>query len=179
MNDVLREQIQLNTKEVVVNVDNDHMKASIVLNGIGSDEAYTYEEIADKLSQAGVRTGINEARIREVILNKLYDIEIVVAEGKSAVNGTDGYYNFFFDSEYERDNKPTLREDGSVDYFNVKLFEKVNKDDKLAEYIEPTKGEFGYDIFGKLLVPKPGRPGPKLRGKGFTVSEDGKSYYAQ
>lgn len=50
MNDVLREQIQLNTKEVVVNVDNDHMKASIVLNGIGSDEAYTYEEIADKLS---------------------------------------------------------------------------------------------------------------------------------
>ena len=179
MNDVLREQIQLNTKEVVVNVDNDHMKASIVLNGIGSDEAYTYEEIADKLSQAGVRTGINEARIREVILNKLYDIEIVVAEGISAVNGTDGYYNFFFDSEYERDNKPTLREDGSVDYFNVKLFEKVNKDDKLAEYIEPTKGEFGYDIFGKLLVPKPGRPGPKLRGKGFTVSEDGKSYYAQ
>lgn len=179
MNNVLREQIQLNTKEVVVNVDNDHMKASIVLNGIGSDEAYTYEEIADKLSQAGVRTGINEARIREVILNKLYDIEIVVAEGKSAVNGTDGYYNFFFDSEYERDNKPTLREDGSVDYFNVKLFEKVNKDDKLAEYIEPTKGEFGYDIFGKLLVPKPGRPGPKLRGKGFTVSEDGKSYYAQ
>ena len=100
-------------------------------------------------------------------------------EGKSAVNGTDGYYNFFFDSEYERDNKPTLREDGSVDYFNVKLFEKVNKDDKLAEYIEPTKGEFGYDVFGKLLVPKPGRPGPKLRGKGFTVSEDGKSYYAQ
>ena len=71
----------------------------------------------------------------------------------------------------------TLREDGSVDYFNVKLFEKVNKDDKLAEYIEPTKGEFGYDIFGKLLVPKPGRPGPKLRGKGFTVSEDGKSYH--
>ena len=40
MNDVLREQIQLNTKEVVVNVDNDHMKASIVLNGIGSDEAH-------------------------------------------------------------------------------------------------------------------------------------------
>ena len=146
MNDVLREQIQLNTKEVVVNVDNDHMKASIVLNGIGSDEAYTYEEIADKLSQAGVRTGINEARIREVILNKLYDIEIVVAEGKSAVNGTDGYYNFFFDSEYERDNKPTLREDGSVDYFNVKLFEKVNKDDKLAEYIEPTKGEFVFVV---------------------------------
>ena len=55
MNDVLREQIQLNTKEVVVNVDNDHMKASIVLNGIGSDEAYTYEEIADKLLQAGVQ----------------------------------------------------------------------------------------------------------------------------
>ena len=49
----------------------------------------------------------------------------------------------------------------------------------LAEYIEPTKGEFGYDVCGKLLVPKPGRPSPRLRGKGFTVSDDGNTYYAQ
>lgn len=49
----------------------------------------------------------------------------------------------------------------------------------LAEYIEPTKGEFGYDVCGKLLVPKLGRPSPRLRGKGFTVSDDGNTYYAQ
>ena len=73
MNDVLREQIQLNTKEVVVNVDNDHMKASIVLNGIGSDEAYTYEEIADKLSQATNSSFFSICSLRRRIRIKSYE----------------------------------------------------------------------------------------------------------
>lgn len=179
MSNIYEEQTELNTKNVVVSVAEDHMRASIVLESIGQQEAYTYEEVLDKLSAAGVRTGIDEARIRQVIVEKIYEEDILVAEGKYAVNGEDGHYIFYFDENYERDNKPTLREDGSVDYFNVKLFEKVNAGDKLAEYIEPTKGEFGYDVCGKLLIPKPGKSSPKLRGRGFTVSDDGKVYYAQ
>ena len=179
MSNVYEKQTELNTKNVVVSVAENHMRASIVLDEIGQDGAYTYEEGIDKLSAAGVRTGIDEAKIRDVIVKKIYGQEVVVAQGKEAVNGTDGHYIFYFDENYERDNKPTLREDGSVDYFNVKLFEKVSQDDKLAEYVEPTKGEFGYDVCGKLLVPKPGRPSPRLRGRGFTVSDDGKTYYAQ
>ena len=54
----------------------------------------------------------------------------------------------------------------------------MSEGDKLAEYIPPTKGVFGYDVRGKLLVPKPGKPKTKLRGKGFTVSEDGYTYYS-
>ena len=179
MSNVYEKQTELNTKNVVVSVAENHMRASIVLDEIGQDGAYTYDEVIDKLSAAGVRTGIDEAKIRDVIVKKIYGQEVVVAQGKEAVNGTDGHYIFYFDENYERDNKPTLREDGSVDYFNVKLFEKVSQDDKLAEYVEPTKGEFGYDVCGKLLVPKPGRPSPRLRGRGFTVSDDGKTYYAQ
>lgn len=179
MSNVYEKQTELNTKNVVVSVAEDHMSASVVLGSIGQDSSYTYEEIMDKLSAAGVRTGIDEAKIRDIIVKKVYEIDVTVAEGKSAVNGEDGRYIFYFDENYERDNKPTLREDGSVDYFNVKLFEKVSSGDKLAEYIEPTKGEFGYDVCGKLLIPKPGRPSPRLRGRGFTVSEDGNTYFAQ
>ncbi len=71
-----------------------------------------------------MRTGIDEAKIRDVIVKKIYGQEVVVAQGKEAVNGTDGHYIFYFDENYERDNKPTLREDGSVDYFNVKLLRR-------------------------------------------------------
>lgn len=179
MSNIYDKQTELNTKNIVVSVAEDHMKASIILESISQDDAYTYEEVQDRLSAAGVRTGIDEAKIRDVIVKKIYGQDVVVAEGKAAVNGEDGHYIFYFDENYERDNKPTLREDGSVDYFNVKLFEKVSSGDKLAEYIEPTKGEFGYDVCGKLLIPKPGRPSPRMRGHGFTVSEDGNTYYAQ
>lgn len=179
MSNIYEKQPELNTKNIVVTVAEDHMSASIVLESVGRGEAYTYEEVIEKLSAAGVRTGIDEAKIRDLIVKKIYEQDVVIAQGKEAVNGEDGHYIFYFDENYERDNKPTLREDGSVDYFNVKLFEKVSLGDKLAEYIEPTKGAFGYDVCGKLLVPKPGRISPRLRGRGFTVSDDGKTYYAQ
>ena len=121
-----------------------------------------------------MRTGIDVGKIGDVILKKIYEIDVTVAEGKPAVNGENGHYIFHFDENYERDSKPTLREDGSVDYFNVKLFEKVSSGDMLAEYIEPTKGEFGYDVCGK-----PGRSRPRLRGKVFTKTNDGNTYNAQ
>ncbi|MFQ8901383.1 MAG: flagellar assembly protein A [Lachnospira eligens] len=65
-----------------------------------------------------------------------------------------------------------------MDYFNQKRFEKVNEGDLLARYHEPTKGEFGFDVCGKLLVPKQGKPKPRLHGKGFKTSDDGKETYA-
>ena len=132
MSNVYEKQTELNTKNVVVSVAEDHMSASIVLGSIGQDGSYTYEEVIEKLSAAGVRTGIDAGKIRDVILKKIYEIDVTVAEGKPAVNGENGHYIFHFDENYERDNKPTLREDGSVDYFNVKLFEKVSSGDMLA-----------------------------------------------
>lgn len=82
MSNVYEKQTELNTKNVVVSVAENHMRASIVLDEIGQDGAYTYEEVIDKLSAAGVRTGIDEAKIRDVIVKKIYGQEVVVAQGK-------------------------------------------------------------------------------------------------
>ena len=72
-----------------------------------------------------------------------------------------------------------IREDGSVDYHNMRLFELVSAGDKLVEYTPPTSGVYGYDVRGKLLIPKSGKPKSPMRGRGFTVSEDGTTYYAE
>ena len=87
MSNVYEKQTELNTKNVVVSVSEDHMSASIVLGSIGQDGSYTYEEVIEKLSAAGVRTGIDAGKIRDVILKKIYEIDVTVAEGKPAVNG--------------------------------------------------------------------------------------------
>ena len=78
MSNVYEKQTELNTKNVVVSVAENHMRASIVLDEIGQDGAYTYEEVIDKLSAAGVRTGIDEAKIRDVIVKKIYGQEVVL-----------------------------------------------------------------------------------------------------
>ena len=141
--------------EVYVYIADDNMSASVRLGKC--DEGYTYDEVMNKLSLNGIKTGIDEEKIRWMISQKIYDQPVEVAFGN---------------------NRPTVREDGSIDYFNQKRFEKVNEGDLLARYHEPTKGEFGFDVCGKLLVPKPGKPKPRLHGKGFKTSDDGKETYA-
>ena len=162
--------------EVYVYIADDNMSASVRLGKC--DEGYTYDEVMNKLSLNGIKTGIDEEKIRWMISQKIYDQPVEIAVGKPVNTGKDGYYEFFFDTDAINNNRPTVREDGSIDYFNQKRFEKVNEGDLLARYHEPTKGEFGFDICGKLLVPKPGKPKPRLHGKGFKTSEDGKETYA-
>ena len=162
--------------EVYVYIADDNMSASVRLGKC--DEGYTYDEVMNKLSLNGIKTGIDEEKIRWMISQKIYDQPVEVAFGKPVEAGKDGYYEFFFDTDAINNNRPTVREDGSIDYFNQKRFEKVNEGDLLARYHEPTKGEFGFDVCGKLLVPKPGKPKPRLHGKGFKTSEDGKETYA-
>ena len=144
--------------EVYVYIADDNMSASVRLGKC--DEGYTYDEVMNKLSLNGIKTGIDEEKIRWMILQKIYDQPVEVAFGKPVEAGKDGYYEFFFDTDAINNNRPTVREDGSIDYFNQKRFEKVNEGDLLARYHEPTKGEFGFDVCGKLLVPKLCKPKP-------------------
>lgn len=168
---------QLN-KDIQVLISQDSMSAAVCLVTEGNpDVVFTYNEVLEALMQAGVRMGIEEDRIHAMLEEKRYNETVRVALGKPAENGIDGKYELYFDTEIH--NKPRLREDGTVDYFDMKLFEMVHQGDLLAKYIPPAKGVFGYDVRGRLLAPKNGKPKSPLRGKGFTVSEDGTLYHAQ
>lgn len=163
-------------KKISVSVTQDKMSAYICLRTPENGNGYRYDEVKRALEEAGVKMGINESAIHNVLSEKKYDTMELVAEGKPVEHGTDGKYVLYFSNQTS--SKPVIKDDGSVDYYNLKLYELVAEGDKLAEYIPPTKGFFGYDVCGKLLMPKPGRPITKLRGRGFKVSEDGNTYYA-
>lgn len=180
MADFLEDIPKLNNKQIIVDVSDDKMQASVTIMDIeDSVPPYTYEDVYGELILAGVKMGIDEGRIQQAISNKQFNRGIVVAAGKPREDGEDGYYKFYFDTDYFINNRPKIRDDGTVDYFGSKLFEQVDEGEKLAEYIPPTKGSFGFNVKGELLTPKPGKNMPKLRGKGFTVSDDGNTYYAK
>lgn len=171
-------EVELEMHRVIVDIAPDRMSATVTLGKIDESDEYTFDEIMSVLSENNVKTGIDEATVRNIVFEREFGKKILVAIGKEMEPGEPGRYEFYFDTDKLNENKPTLREDGSVDYFNVKRFEKVEEGALLARYFEPTKGNFGFDVCGRLLVPKPGKPMPKLRGKGFKTSEDGKEFYA-
>lgn len=133
-------------------------------------------DIMRLLKHQDVKQGIYRDRIKKMLKEKRFNEKIVVAEGKEAVNGQDGYFQYFFRKELNR--KPRILEDGSVDYKNMELFESVEKNRLIAEYHSATQGMFGYDVKGQLISPKRGKELPPLKGNGFMLSEDRKKYYS-
>lgn len=170
-----------NGKDIQIQLSDDRMEAAIQLSKPDSKESdYTRDEVLNKLAEVGIKTGIDEEKILEIVSQKQFGQFFIIATGRPVEAGEDGFYDYFFDVDMAGNggSKPTVREDGSIDFFSNTLFVKVKEGDLLCKYHEPTKGNFGFDVLGKLLVPKPGKPAPRIRGKGFIVSEDGLDYYA-
>jgi uncharacterized protein (DUF342 family) len=120
--------------------------------------------------------GINCEIISDMIEKRLMGREVLFAKGKPAVDGADGYFDFYFNSDLN--HRPTVKSDGSVDYWSVHSVEVVKKGQTIANYCEPVAGEDGIDVLGKVIAAKKGKGLPPLVGRGFDKSVDGLTYTA-
>ena len=124
----------------------------------------------------GIKQGVKKDVIIEKLNKKDFYTDTVVAEGRQAVDGTDGKFLYYFRKELKK--KPRVLSNGTVDYKSMELFEMVQSGQLVAEYQPATSGVFGYDVTGRLCSPTRGKELPPLHGKGFTMSEDRKKYYS-
>ncbi|MCR5503021.1 MAG: FapA family protein, partial [Lachnospiraceae bacterium] len=136
----------------------------------------TRKDILRTLRLLGITQNINPRMMDDLLTGKHLDELVEIARGTPAVNGADGYYEYFF--EVNRDHSPKMNPDGSVDFQTVEWFEQVKKDQKLAYYHSAGKGEAGSTVTGKRIAPKKGRELQSLRGKGFVQLPDKKTYIA-
>ncbi|MCI9137414.1 MAG: DUF342 domain-containing protein [Lachnospiraceae bacterium] len=156
-----------------VRISYDNMQAYLYLPGT-TEEKYTEYEIREILQDKGITYGIQEDRIQEVIEKQICNREILIAEGDTAKDGINGYYEYKFDVNFS--SKPKICPDGSVDYWSIKMVEIVTKGQEIAVYHQAVPGEDGMNVKGKPVLAKRGRDLVPLRGKGFERSEDGLSY---
>lgn len=159
-----------------VEIKEDGIVATLELRMRDDFEDYTTAQIVQFLNDNQVKQGIDKAAIEKMIKENKFYQPVVVARGREAVDGQDGKYTFLFATETP--TIPKIMQDGSVDYFDMKLFEFVEKDQLLAEYAPATMGSFGYKVTGEMIVPKKGQDLPPLRGSGFYMSQDRSKYFA-
>ncbi|MCR5521253.1 MAG: FapA family protein [Lachnospiraceae bacterium] len=170
------------SKYINTTVSDDQMTAYIYISSQTAEsgtipaESITQDDLRDFLSSRGIKAGIDKTVLQSILINKLFDRQHVIAKGQPPVNGIDGRFVLFFKTEI--DNHPKVLEDGSVDYRNIDIYEPVHEGMKIAEYIPATPGHFGYNVSGSVLNCANGRELSPLKGTGFTVSDDKKSYFA-
>ena len=120
----------------------------------------------------GITYGIRYDEIDRMVAGECPRMHVLVASGFMPVDGTDGYYEYFFRTQVAR--TPKTMDDGYVDYRNVEWFEQVKKGQKLACYHAATGGVNGMTVTGKEIPARRGREQSILTGTGFRRLEDEK-----
>lgn len=82
----------------------------------------------------------------------VYCTDVVVAQGTEPRQGRDAKIEYYFNTDMKI--QPTLREDGSVDYFHLNMINPCHVGDVLAKIIPEDAGEEGINIFGVRVKPR-------------------------
>lgn len=133
-------------------------------------ERMTAEEFLKDLELKGIKFGILTNEITSFFNDSCYCTDITVAEGRPVRHGTDARIEYYFETNLSA--KPTLNEDGSVDFFHLNTVCHCKKGDLLARRFPEDPGDPGYNIYGERLNPREVKRDPLRFGKNVILSED-------
>ena len=157
-----------------IKITPDQMTAYFQLTGRRA--GITRSVIRNALEERGIVRGINENVINMILTDQAGNQPQVIAQGLKSEPGPDGYYEYFFRTEVNRE--PKVLEDGSLDYKDIEWFEQVKRGQKLAIYHPAEPGPVGYNIFGQEFPAIKGKEKNILTGKGFYIEQDNVTYIA-
>ena len=129
------------------------------------------DHIEKMLEQRSVRAGVRREVIRNFLHHRQYCKTYIVAKGAAPRHGDDARIEYNF--ETDRKAKPTMNDDGSVDFHHLDAINHVAKGDLLATLYPEDVGEKGEDVFGNPIVPRKVKHLTLKHGKNIIESEDG------
>jgi len=163
------------TENAKVTVSVDHMLAYLSLSPWSEDTKPDVRELVSFLEEQGITTGIEKANLDTLLNEKIFYQNVLIAQGVEMENGKDGWLEYLVDVS-EKNQKPTILPDGSVDYSSIGNIEVLEAGTVIAKYHPATTGVNGITVYGEEKKARPGRQLPKMHGEGFTISEDGTTY---
>lgn len=154
----------------LVRVSKDGLTASIVIfPPIDKGRNLTIDDVKKKLTEKGIKYGIDDVRIM-IALTKDYIVEEQVAFGKEPQPGKNAELKYYFNPK-GLTVVPKELANGSVDFYNVNLIQNVKKNQLLIEKVPATKGVSGMTVTGLELPAKNGKDLVLPIGKNVVADE--------
>ncbi len=122
------------------------------------------------LNQRQIIFGIDTYEIRRFLHHRQYCVNYTIAKGTAPRHGEDAWIEYHFDTQKKA--KPTLLEDGSVDFHQLDAINHVEKDSCLATLHPEDEGDAGEDVYGNKLPPRKVKRLYLKFGKNIRESED-------
>ena len=140
-------------EEVVISISESKMQAIGRFYPPSSDGSYMDRgDILSDIRFKGISYGIDEELIDEFTEERSYCANIILANGKEPIHGSDAYIEYLFNTDLKA--RPTLKDDGSVDFFHLNIINHVKVGDCLAVLHPEDPGEDGKDILGNVIKPR-------------------------
>ena len=130
----------------------------------------TKEEFITDLGYHNIKFGIQEKEIAHFFEHKHYCENLVVAVGKEPQHGKDACIEYYFNTDLRV--RPTLKDDGCVDFFHLNNINHCNKGDILARLFPADHGEPGMNVCGDKVKPRDVKNQSLKYGRNITLSDD-------
>ncbi len=153
--------------KVFVKLTSDGMAAWAV--PLAADDVSS-EDVYRALADAGVEFGMDQVAIERMTGEPLVE-PILAARGQEPGASRDSTVEYLFTEEDENAGlRPRVREDGSVDYRDLRPIYTVPAGTVVGRYIPAVVGEAGHDVCGrKLEAARPAHDTPVARFAGTDV----------
>lgn len=131
----------------------------------------TMDSVIKDLRFRNVVYGIQMSVLQDHFMSEgIYCTDLVVAKGKEPRHGTDAYIKYYFNTDVHA--QPTLKDDGTVDYFHLNMINPCKKGQLLAEIIPEDEGEYGTTVQGAKIKPRQVKKAHLEFGHNIEISED-------
>jgi len=132
-------------------------------------DACTREQVQMAITGAGVAAGVDAdavARFVEAVAGSTAVAPAVIARGRTAEPGVDGrmMYRFAFAPIVGRPAPG-----GRIDFHERELLHPVVEGEIVGTVVDPTTGVAGFDVRGRTLLAKPGKPHGTRLGAGVQL----------
>lgn len=146
---------------------------------IAAGPAMGVQELRTALQAARVVFSHDPALLNE-LARKLADAKfsaraVVVARGREAVTGRDGYFEPAFSVGIQAGH---VDESGTIDFFDRELLKPLQADEYVGQLHQPVQGVAGKRVDGVEIKVKPVRPLNLQIGPGIRQAPDGRLYAA-
>ncbi|WP_162146704.1 DUF342 domain-containing protein [Chitinivibrio alkaliphilus] len=115
--------------------------------------------------------------MEKIVEEELIEENVPVAMGTEPIPGKNG--GIEYKVSLSKDLTPSVKDDGSVDFREVKSITQLSRGDIIAEQIPPTEGTPGKAVTGEEIPPTPGKPYVLNPSENISVSKDGTQLIAE
>ncbi|HKM05150.1 MAG TPA: FapA family protein [Lachnospiraceae bacterium] len=156
---------------LLVKMAQDKMTASVrFFAPSNSGEILSIPEIIRDLKSNNIIFGINESVLNQFVEHRQYCKDIEIATGVQPIQGKDASVEYYFNKDIKI--RPTLNEDGSVDFFHLNTLNHCKKGDILARLFKEELGEPGKNVCGEIIKQRDVKKSTLKFGKNISFSED-------